>query len=765
METLYEKYEHNLKIIRRMLGIDSDIFLRRVSEDFEDILFYEKYYRLELSKCLDEYTRTPENAENLCKTGDYYCYLYDYAKGLEFYNKAIALGYAEAFSKLAFFYLSGIIVDKNEQTAFYLLKQAESIGEKKALYAIGLMYAEGKGVEQNYFEANKYFSKCLDNNIKVGYYGLGMYYERCLKDTKTAVKFYQKSLDEYPEAIEDIKRINPNYFESEALDAVSLYIIGEKCLNDGKYEKAIEYLNKSADLYYPKALLLLGSCYKVGKGVDIDYNKAFKFIKTAADQNDNDALCTLAYMYERGCGVQKDKKKALDLYQTAANLGSVYAKYMLNFEEQIKDDAIPVSLEKAFEIAKHAFDQKDYNKALDYTDLYPKDAKLQSLSGDCYYQLGSFVEAFDCYKKSALQNCEDGLLGLGYCYEKGYGIQQDMSKAEECYQKCIDCNSPQGFYYMGMMLLNASKPDVAYTYLIKAAQMGVKNAYTIGLCNYYETLHDTNTSEKYKDINYDDFFIKREIIRFKQCSEKQDPLSICSLGLYHYEGLVVERDMKKALELFEKSVELGYKTANYYMGICYENGIEVEKDKAKAIDFYRKAYEDDDSYAAEKALERLGISQIGSWQPDETDIKKLQTRIAVGDAKAMTDYGIILITGKFGKKKDIHKAIDLFQKSAKLGCINGIRCLAACYSDGIGIQCNKARAFGLYKRAADELNDPWCTYEVGVKYQNGSGVIKHLKKAKQYYKKAAEMGVEDAKICYMGIISYEKCTKYHGMKL
>ena len=77
------------------------------------------------------------------------------------------------------------------------------------------------------------------------------------------------------------------------------------------------------------------------------------------------------------------------------------------------------------------------------------------------------------------------------------------------------------------------------------------------------------------------------------------------------------------------------------MGVCYENGIGVEKDKSKAVGYYRKAYEAQDSEEVEAALSRLGISVMATWHPDETNIEKLQARIATGDAKAMADYGTI----------------------------------------------------------------------------------------------------------------------------
>ncbi len=497
MENIDEIYQHNLRIMQKMVG-GSDHYLSNDKRTDNSNPEYEKYRMLEWLKCLDEFEKNPDNAANICKIGDFNHYFGKYKEAVDFYNKAVALGNAEAIAKVALHYQAGYGVEHNDKVAFDLFKQAASLGDQKSLYAIGSMLLEGIGVEQNTQLAYEYFNKCLENGNDFGYRGLGLYYEKCLKDNKTAIKYYQKALDVCPDTIEDIKRINPNYFESKDLDPVSLYIIGKKCYQDDNYGKAVEYLQPSADYGYPKAQYLLGMCYKDGKGIEKNDPKAFELFKEAAEQDYSDALIALSYMYQRGCYVKKDKVKALELCTKAANLGSEQAKFIIDCSRSMFEDikTTSVSAEEAFNAAKSAFSQDDYYKALDYADLYPNDAKLQSLSGDCFFQLQKYGDAFECFSKSAQQDCVDGLLGLGFCYENGYGTKKDKSKAEECYQKCINRNDPQGFYYMGMMLLQVN-PEDAYPLLINAAKAGVKNAF-IGLGNYYyEHLHNRRSAVKY----------------------------------------------------------------------------------------------------------------------------------------------------------------------------------------------------------------------------------------------------------------------------
>ena len=71
---------------------------------------------------------------------------------------------------------------------------------------------------------------------------------------------------------------------------------------------------------------------------------------------------------------------------------------------------------------------------------------------------------------------------------------------------------------------------------------------------------------------------------------KKDPDAIHSLGLkYYFGGLGLQKDAKKAVELWTKAAELGSIRSLYNLGIAYSKGDGVEVDKAKCIQFWTKA--------------------------------------------------------------------------------------------------------------------------------------------------------------------------------
>ena len=68
------------------------------------------------------------------------------------------------------------------------------------------------------------------------------------------------------------------------------------------------------------------------------------------------------------------------------------------------------------------------------------------------------------------------------------------------------------------------------------------------------------------------------------------PMATWDLGLRYQFGLLgLEKDMARAVELWERAAELGSKYAHYSLGVLCNEGTDVEKDIAKAIQHYEAA--------------------------------------------------------------------------------------------------------------------------------------------------------------------------------
>ena len=71
---------------------------------------------------------------------------------------------------------------------------------------------------------------------------------------------------------------------------------------------------------------------------------------------------------------------------------------------------------------------------------------------------------------------------------------------------------------------------------------------------------------------------------------KKDPTAIYFLGTKYFHGeLGLQKDLRRAVELWTEATELGSIDALFALGLAYYYGEGVQEDKAKAVEFYRKA--------------------------------------------------------------------------------------------------------------------------------------------------------------------------------
>jgi len=71
---------------------------------------------------------------------------------------------------------------------------------------------------------------------------------------------------------------------------------------------------------------------------------------------------------------------------------------------------------------------------------------------------------------------------------------------------------------------------------------------------------------------------------------KKDPKAINHLGEKYCHGLLgMQKDLKKAVQLYTEAAELGSVQALFHLGFAYYTGEGVQKDVAKAAEFYEKA--------------------------------------------------------------------------------------------------------------------------------------------------------------------------------
>lgn len=244
------------------------------------------------------------------------------------------------------------------------------------------------------------------------------------------------------------------------------------------------------------------------------YAEAFDYYLKAAKKEDGHASYRLGILYQNGWGVTASETKAIEYFQKAAD----------------KQDP-----DGEYELAYHYFCQHDYEKALTYAE------------------------------KSATQNHAYAAYLLGYLYEQGKGVEADLKKALEWYEKAAPRN-------------DNAKLNAATLYL-----------------------HAKGTEQDYG----------KALQLFKDLAQKGMTSSYNDLGYMYEKGLGTEKDEKEACYWYRKGAEANHQVAQYNFAASLWSGRGVAQDREEALKWFRKSA----SQGYDHAIEF--VKQYEAWERQE----------------------------------------------------------------------------------------------------------------------------------------------------
>ena len=156
------------------------------------------------------------------------------------------------------------------------LRAAAAAGNAAAAYEIGIRYAEGRGVAQNFEEAIRWLDAAARGGLAPAQYRLGSLYEKgqgTRKDREAARKLYTAAAE----------KGNGKAMHNLAV----LYAEGLEGKPD--YQMASQLFHKAADRGVSDSQYNLGILYARGIGVEQNLAESYKWFALAADQGDADA--------------------------------------------------------------------------------------------------------------------------------------------------------------------------------------------------------------------------------------------------------------------------------------------------------------------------------------------------------------------------------------------------------------------------------------------------------------------------------------------
>ncbi len=244
------------------------------------------------------------------------------------------------------------------------------------------------------------------------------------------------------------------------------------------------------------------------------------------------------------------------------------------------------------------------------------------------------------------------------------------------------------------------------------------------------------------------------------------------VALAYLNGDDVDADPQKAASWMEKAAENNDIEAQYNTGLFYAKGHGVRRDFKKAAEWMNKALENGDPDAKAPAeqyakmansiakanagdaqaqadlsagLMSLGgsLDQAGTGNDYIESVKWAEKSAAQGNGDGMWNLALAYEHGR-GVKKDIKKAIELYQKGADIENAKCLHNLAICYLRGDvegfpeGGKKGQEKAFGLLIKAAEQ-GYGLAMRDVGRCYQFATGTTGNMKKAVEWYEKACEV--------------------------
>lgn len=185
-------------------------------------------------------------------------------------------------------------------------------------YEEGLKAESRAGDAAGFAEAARLYQKAVETGLPAAMFRLGRLYEQgrgVAKDAKEAARLYKAAADQ-------------GHAGGMAALGV-LYEFGNGV--DADLAEALRLYRLAADAGEPSAMTSLGFLYGQGKGVGRDTKAARHWYKLAADRGDTRAMFNLSLMLVRGEGGIVNLAEAVRLLQTAAERGHAGAQWELAF--------------------------------------------------------------------------------------------------------------------------------------------------------------------------------------------------------------------------------------------------------------------------------------------------------------------------------------------------------------------------------------------------------------------------------------------------
>lgn len=197
-----------------------------------------------------------------------------------------------------------------------------------------------------------------------------------------------------------------------------------------------------------------------------------------------------------------------------------------------------------------------------------------------------------------------------------------------------------------------------------------------------------------------------------------------------------EEPQESFLERMTRTAEEGNVDACLTLGYMYlygENG--VERDEKKAFRYYSMAAAQEDKIAVNN-LGSLYYSGIGTEKNVNKAVEMFDKAARLGNGEAAINLAFIYLTSSTNVSNQ--RIFELLQQAADTGNITAQYMVGYSYYRGFAVQKNYKKAFDLIKQAAVSFDE--AQYELAQRYINAEGTPRNYGNAVKYLTQAAHQG-------------------------
>lgn len=192
---------------------------------------------------------------------------------------------------------------------------AAAEGDARALYNLGTLYAEGRGVNFSMTTAEEYWQQAAEAGHVRAMHNLALAHI-----TDAGSMEPEAAAAEYGQALRWLEQAAADSFPNSQYTLGKMYQYG---LNVPQSDaRAAEYYMLAAEQGFANAQYNLGKAYRDGRGVPQDDAASIRYFQMAAENGHARAQNRLATRYARGDGVEQDDVTALFWATLAANGGA-----------------------------------------------------------------------------------------------------------------------------------------------------------------------------------------------------------------------------------------------------------------------------------------------------------------------------------------------------------------------------------------------------------------------------------------------------------